>query len=499
MATVQDAAVLTEAVADPMKGHVLAMQDNSTKYPDDSATELINHTELVGVLKRWDWRLLEPVKNEYNLGTSDFFDPTSSWVGTPLDWMNYYKNHPDAQVNKAKLVVLIEDRPFYGKYQETDIEFTAPDTITSLGTPFAGWGSKSGGAFLQVTTTSGLNDNVYTIDTGSNPITTIEQTITTESAAAAGTVSVLQIAIPDYLYDEGNWYVTNSPSVGGAKWREHYINRWVDLAKAVYDAYKDHPNFGGIATQESSLSFTSTPGDYTQQKFHDAMLKQCQTRAVYGGDKDLKWYQNFLAGNTTIGDALLDDLATEILPYRVSMGGPDILRGNSALETRVYPRYAITPTKRSQFCSMQFDSYSTIYTMSQQMDYAYQLNNGVDVLDTVMWTWDTSAGPYAWNPDGQAVVDNATYAGPLRGAAYGTTAPAVSSITTDSTDPTWITITFDREISTISDYFNGFTVQDTGTGEAIPIVQSVKSGLNKIMIQVNSAIGSGDSISVRYV
>jgi hypothetical protein len=76
----------------------------------------------------------------------------------------------------------------------TDISFTAPDLIDTAGA-VTFTDSFAVGEYIEVATTSGTNDGIYEIAavTGSQ-IELVEQTISTENAATAGTTNVDQIA-----------------------------------------------------------------------------------------------------------------------------------------------------------------------------------------------------------------------------------------------------------------------------------------------------------------
>ena len=77
------------------------------------------------------------------------------------------------------------------QFSATDISFTAPSTITTAGT--VDFSTLVAGDLIIVTSTSGLNDGTYEVSTANaTDITVTAATITTELAAAAGTVEVDQ-------------------------------------------------------------------------------------------------------------------------------------------------------------------------------------------------------------------------------------------------------------------------------------------------------------------
>ena len=69
----------------------------------------------------------------------------------------------------------------------TGIAFVAPDTITDSG---SGLGIFASGDYIRVTSVSGVNDGIYEVDTAAaGTITTIEQTISAESAGPSITLA----------------------------------------------------------------------------------------------------------------------------------------------------------------------------------------------------------------------------------------------------------------------------------------------------------------------
>ena len=78
------------------------------------------------------------------------------------------------------------------QFSATDISFTAPDTITTAGAvDFSGL---TAGDKIIVTSTSGLNDGTYEVNTATSTTITVLPSgdISTETAGAAGTVGVIQ-------------------------------------------------------------------------------------------------------------------------------------------------------------------------------------------------------------------------------------------------------------------------------------------------------------------
>jgi len=108
-------------------------------------------------------------------------------------WRAFYTTNPAGNYGTSNAVLVhtndeVEDTA-------NDIGFTAPDLITSTTTTFTDFFAV--GEYIHVVTTDGTNDGYYEIDTiSANQIQLIEQTITTQTPAAAGaTVTLSQTAM----------------------------------------------------------------------------------------------------------------------------------------------------------------------------------------------------------------------------------------------------------------------------------------------------------------
>jgi hypothetical protein len=128
------------------------------------------------------------------------------------------------------------------------------------------------------------------------------------------------------------------------------------LGQALGERFDSHPNFEGIAIQESSLGITEegykTFG-YTPEKYRDALI------AILTGFQDalpnshVFWYSNFLPDN----NGYLRQIADAIEDSGVFMGGPDILPYRRLLSQVSYPMYEEYKDRLTLFCSAQGDSY----------------------------------------------------------------------------------------------------------------------------------------------
>ena len=59
------------------------------------------------------------------------------------------------------------------------------------------------------------------------------------------------------------------------RWQPEFIERFLAMGKAIGDRFDDHPNFEGIAIQETALDMSEEElleRDYTPEKYRDALL-----------------------------------------------------------------------------------------------------------------------------------------------------------------------------------------------------------------------------------
>ncbi len=121
------------------------------------------------------------------------------------------------------------------------------------------------------------------------------------------------------------------------RWDPYVVTRWKALAQALgrFDA---HPNFEGIATQETSMGFDDAQLEthaYTPEKYRDAYIDMFESALTSMPTSRVFWYQNFFAGN----QSYIGTVAKAVGPKGVVMGGPDVLPDDVPLVTRSYPYY----------------------------------------------------------------------------------------------------------------------------------------------------------------
>ncbi len=140
------------------------------------------------------------------------------------------------------------------------------------------------------------------------------------------------------------------------RWDPVVVDRLARLVSALGEQFDCHPNFEGVAFQESALSLdpaTLREAGYTPEKYRDALIRLLRAADASLPRSRVFWYMNFLPGN----QGYLDDIAAAVLGTGVVMGGPDILPENSALASRTYPIYERFRGRLKLFGSMQHDSY----------------------------------------------------------------------------------------------------------------------------------------------
>ncbi len=139
------------------------------------------------------------------------------------------------------------------------------------------------------------------------------------------------------------------------KWDMRLIEREIALARALAKEFDRHPNFEGIAWQESAPSVPLkelAAAGYTPELFRDCMIRLLRGSSEALPHAQVFWYQNFLPGKMEY----LREIVQAVLPYRVVLGGPDILPFRTGLRFS-YGLYDEFRGKMKLSCSAQADSY----------------------------------------------------------------------------------------------------------------------------------------------
>ena len=160
-------------------------------------------------------------------------------------------------------------------------------------------------------------------------------------------------ALPSYLKE----YELNSKNGGfrTLRWFPEYVERFSELGKAIGEKFDSHPNFEGVAIQETSLDMSKEElqkYNYTPEKYRDALITLLKGLAQAMPQSQIFWYQNWLAENK----GHLREIAHTIIGSNVIMGGPDILPHRRWLR-HTYKIYPELKDRLNLFCSAQDDSY----------------------------------------------------------------------------------------------------------------------------------------------
>lgn len=122
------------------------------------------------------------------------------------------------------------------------------------------------------------------------------------------------------------------------RWSPTVVERYKALVSAMGRRFDAHPNFEGIAAQETALGLESATLQkfaYTPEKYRDASI------AMYGYALGVMprsrvfWYQNYFVGN----QAYIGAIAAALGPRGLVMAGPDVLPDSKSLNERSYPYF----------------------------------------------------------------------------------------------------------------------------------------------------------------
>ena len=160
-------------------------------------------------------------------------------------------------------------------------------------------------------------------------------------------------AMPTYL-KEYEW-----KNEGGGfcpiRWHPEFVNRFLAIGRAIGDRFDAHPNFEGIAIQETALDLTEEDVlryDYSPDKYRDALISILNGLQNAMPQSHVFWYQNGLHDNSRH----LRQIADSLSGGKIVMGGPDILPYRRWLR-HTYKIYKEYKNELTLFCSAQDDSY----------------------------------------------------------------------------------------------------------------------------------------------
>jgi hypothetical protein len=164
--------------------------------------------------------------------------------------------------------------------------------------------------------------------------------------------------LPDYLPIGQYAFKYSAKSTGfiSKRWDPYVVSRFAALFAALGQQFDQHPNFEGIAIQETAIGVderTRKAHGYTPEKYRDALIQICLGAKQALPNSQVFWYMNFLRD----GQSMLADVAAAIAPKGIAMGGPDILPNSQPLVKNVYPLYQQFKGRMPLFCCAQNDSF----------------------------------------------------------------------------------------------------------------------------------------------
>jgi hypothetical protein len=120
------------------------------------------------------------------------------------------------------------------------------------------------------------------------------------------------------------------------RWHPTVVTRYKALVAAMGKRFDGHPNFEGIAQQESSLGLDSSTLQkygYTPEKYRDALIASFGYALNVMPRSRVFWYQNFFVGN----QSYIGAVAAALGPKGLVMAGPDVLPDRKQLVEKSYP------------------------------------------------------------------------------------------------------------------------------------------------------------------
>jgi hypothetical protein len=227
-------------------------------------------------------------------------------------------------------------------------------TTRTYATPASGTftGSVGGATSGTLTGATALPDGTYGAifsnqETRTNVVISGTTHVSWSGALSAGSVTGIQVLsmasspAPPGLETYAEVYV-GALSGGWQVWRwdSHVLSRWQSLCNALGTAFDSHPNFGGIATQETATGDPSPNSGYTPTIFINALILENQYISDACPTSRQMYFMNFLAQVGGAAErALLEQVAATIQPNGALLVGPDLTIKNSSINTQCYPIY----------------------------------------------------------------------------------------------------------------------------------------------------------------
>jgi hypothetical protein len=122
------------------------------------------------------------------------------------------------------------------------------------------------------------------------------------------------------------------------RWNPTVVTRYKALVTALGKRFDAHPNFEGIAAQETAIgldSATLQKFGFSAEKYRDAYLAMFNHALAVMPKSRVFWYQNFFVGNQTY----IGQIAAALGPKGLVMAGPDTLPDRNTLVQKSYPYF----------------------------------------------------------------------------------------------------------------------------------------------------------------
>jgi len=164
----------------------------------------------------------------------------------------------------------------------------------------------------------------------------------------------IKSAVPSYLR-EHEWK-NEGGGFSPIRWSPEFLNRFLAIGEAISERFDTHPNFEGIAIQETALDMPEeilSKYDYTPKRYQNALLTILIKFATSFSNSNVFWYQNGIQGSNNLIRQIADSISHR---ENIIMGGPDILPHRKWLRY-TYKIYSDYQDKIKLFCSAQDDSY----------------------------------------------------------------------------------------------------------------------------------------------
>ena len=202
-------------------------------------------------------------------------------------------------------------------------------------------------------------------------------------------------------------YLTPRNRAGGytmLRWNPTVVARYKTLTTALGKRFDSHPNFEGIAQQESALGLDNVDLQkygYTAEKYRDALIESFTHALTVMPRSRVFWYQNYFVGN----QAYIGTIVAATGPKGLVMAGPDVLPDKASLVEKSYPFF--TQFKDKMHFGIQVENicyfhehltagYATKYwTPAELFRYSRDKLN-VDYMFWVRIAKDPAVGAYNW-------------------------------------------------------------------------------------------------------